>query len=188
MVEKQQKARFSQIELLSLQKAFKNDEELLYVLRKYLLDLQIPEEDYKRLKKIGLTALKTIKRNFLPQISDDTRLELQAHIMLFKEIMQMTPDMSYLYTESKLIFSDYFDQKFDELMNNEINGQKIELKNLFPKRGQEREERHINLTAWSSIVANIDIRLSEIQVFANTPGLDETDEDKEKKLQKNSNK
>jgi len=181
------KARFSKDEILAVQKQFKNNEELVYVLRKYLLDAELTEAEEVELRKINKIAIDLIRKNLIPSIYDNTRIGLQAHTLLFNETLTMTPDMSYLHIEAKMIFQEYMENKFDKLWG-EGNKEPISLGSLLPKRPQEQEERHINLLAWQAIVSNIDIRLDEVISFAKSAPIDETEEEKAKRLAKNSNK
>ena len=187
--------RFSKKELEVIKGAFENNDDLLYSLRKHLLQCDIPEDEWVNLKKtVNPELLAVLRKDFLPTINDDVPLQQIADPLLLEKIMSLPPEEAAPHIEAALIAKEYTKQQIDELETGDKG--KIILKELTPKRENNIvwEDkmpndycRYVNLMARNIIISNTESRLYFLRILANqnNPAIQE---EFKKKLEQNSNK
>jgi len=188
-MDKGQQMRFSKKELEVIKGAFENNDDLLYSLRKHLLQCDIPEDEWVNLKKtVNPELLAVLRKDFLPTINDDVPLQQIADPLLLEKIMSLPPEEAAPHIEAALIAKEYTKQQIDELETGDKG--KIVLKKLTPKIGEPTKNclvSYVNLMARNIIISNTESRLYFLRILANqnNPAIQE---EFKKKLEQNSNK
>lgn len=185
MVDKNQKMRYNREELKTIRATLKDNEELIYALRKFFFQLELSEAEWLELKKIKPEFIQVLRKEFLGGVEFETPLLMTFDPFVFKEIITNSREDVYYLAEGKMLVLEYFEQSLDalEFGKEEI----IKLESLKPKKGQAVDERYVNIYARNVIISVVENALNDFKHLSLMPE-EETGEEREKKLAKNSNK
>lgn len=193
MPDKDQVFIFNKNELSLIKNTFAENEELLYAIRKVLLQFPLTDGD-RALIKAGVTpeVFAVLKKRILPDIGPEYPLGQLPSILttLTNDIRVKDVDaMSYQF-ESKRLQIAYLAQQFDVLAevaglsNAKLTVDPIKLQDLSVITNPE--DTFINMTAYLFLLGYIDPSLIMIRSIAGAK--DETPEQQTERMRRDSNK
>lgn len=186
MVEKNQRMRYTKQECGVIADAFKDNEEVLYALRKFFWQLDLSEKEWIMLKKtVSPEFIGILKKDFIGGIEYELPLGMTFDPLIFAEVTKMTPDDVYAISEAKVRAVEYFKQQIEELETDKKGT--LNLIDLKPKRGQDKFQRYVDLYAYSTIVSFVEKQLMDYNTLAYKPA-EETDQEKADRRTKDSSK
>lgn len=181
---------FSDVELEVIKKTFANNEDLLFAVRKVLLQGELTEEEKKMIKAfITPEAMGVIRKRILPEIDLESPFgqignllfTLQDHLKV-KGVEEMTP-----LFEAKSVEIHYLNQQLEILAD--IDGKiipTVRLKDLATFDGKEPSRLYADITAYNFILGYVDPMLLHLKTMAGQKT--ETIEEVKKRIQRDSNK
>lgn len=179
--------RFNKIELGLFKTLFADNENLLFTIRKVLLQFELTEEEQKAIDAISPTGMSLIRKHFMGGIDPEAPLNQLADMrrgyaveMQGKDVEEMTPIF-----QAKELQIDYLNQQFDFLEKANIQ-QEIKLDEMHEVKLKPKEKAYSDIMAWNNILSYVDSNLQQIQFLAGKS--DETPEQTIKRLQKDSSK
>jgi len=188
MRQKNQKMRFNDVDLGLMKATFADNEDLLFVIRKVLLQFDLTEEEQDMINGMSEAAHNVVRKEFLSELDPEAPLFQLSdmRIALKNDINVREVDQMALLIHAKELEMDYIRQQLDVLKGGEEPEKRISLENLVKIKGKDKEDLYVEFTAWTYLVSYIDSCINEMKNLAGTP--DETVEETMKKLAKNSNK
>jgi len=189
MRDKDQILMYNRQQLEIIKHTFAENEELLYSIRKVLLQFPITDEQRGQLKTAMTKDVFTVvKMRLLPSLDGDTPLTQLGDLyqslnndLRTKSVL----DMASLF-QSKKIEMEYLEQQFKQLENvdEKLNPKIIldDLKNIT----DDFELNYINTTARNFLLSYVDSYLNMVKNLAGQK--DETVEEQAKRLERDSNK
>lgn len=188
MRQKNQLMRFNDSELNLMKALFADNEDLLFVIRKVLLQFELLETEKNVLNKVvNETVFALLKKVFLPSLEADAPL-LQLtdmRIALNVDLKGKTPFEASLLIKSKALEIKYLEQQF-AILKDLDKKPKIKLDDLADLDVEDEDTALINITAWNYLVAYIDGNLQQVKFLAGKT--EETVEQTKERLAKNSAK
>jgi len=185
--QKGQTMRFNDVELGLFKKLFADNEDLLFIIRKVLLQIEVSENEQKILDdNLSDDAHTLIKKHYLAGVDGNTPLNQLADMdrIFAAEMQNKSIEEMKIVFKAGFIQQDYLKQQLETLKDNETK-QEIILANL-KDRVEDYNDYYINIKAWNDIVSYIDNNLQQMQVLAGTP--EESVEETVKRNQQNSSK
>lgn len=188
MRDKNQKLRFTTTELSLLKGLFADNEDLLFLIRKVMLQFTLTQDEKDTLTKVmNNTVWDLMRKVFYPTIDPTAPILQLAHMVIGLDIKNLTPEGAFAFIKAKDIEMEYIKQQLDVLRGNETEGGIIldDLRKTDYKR-IEMEKAFVNITAWNFLIAYIDTNINQMRVLAGLKS--ETVEDTLKRLAQNSAK
>lgn len=182
--------RFNNAELSLVKGLFAGNEDLLYALRKVLLQFSISEKEEIMLKgAINDTTFALIKKFFSPNLDPESPLfqMTDMYLGLGSEIKALDPVNAWPFIRAKELEIAYINQQMDVLENvSEAKKPKIVLADLTKVTKVTEEDAWVNISARNFILSFVDSNVHQIKVLAGSQ--EETVEQTMERLKKNSNK
>ena len=166
-----QKMRFNDAELSLLKALFADNTELLFTIRKVLLQFKLTEQEEASLKgMINDTTFTLLKKVFLPEIDPDAPLFQLADMVLGLggDIKDKMIDQVALYIQAKDLEIRYMEQQVAVLKDTTIPV-KLSLSDMASlKMGKTRDENDvfISVIARNYLLSYIDTNLQQIKYLA----------------------
>ena len=179
MLDKEQKGRFSKMEMELIRNTFGNDDTLLLKIRNVLL--QLSEE------KVELTpdVLALLNKSILPELTTEVPIGQQVDLLFtLPAIQQMNPGVAFLHIKAKDVQETFLRQRLAVLAGVETD--EMSLKELRERFNKTEDTRFIDTLAYVNTVSYIETRLNEIKTLANSKEL--TEDEKKKMEMQNSNR
>ncbi len=180
---------YNKQELDLIKAVFGNNEELLYIIRKVLLQFPMTEFETKMIKSsITPEVYAVIKKRLLPEMDADAPLTQLGDLyqslnndLKAKDVVAMAPLFA-----AKKIEIEYLEQQFKVLKDIDAGSeQKIILDDL-KYITEDAEETYVKTTARNFLLSYVD---SFLNMFKNMAGAkEETDEERTKRLTRDSSK
>lgn len=188
MREKNQKLRFTTTELSLIKGLFADNDDLLFLIRKAMLQFTLTQDEKDLLAKtMNNTTWDLMRKVFQPTLDPTAPILQLAHLMVGLDIKNSNPDDAWVFIKAKELEIEYIDQQLEVLRGGK-DDPKIVLSDLVktnvPKTA--REQVFINLTAWNFLIAYIDTNINQVKVLAGLKS--ESVEDTLKRLAQNSAK
>lgn len=183
-MDKGQIIRYSKAELGLINRTFADNEELLLALYKFMLQLDLSEQEWIALQGLKKgDVLDILRKQFLPTFNDDAPIGQMIDLFMTVKTEETDKEDVYISGMARQVVVDYLEGRLQTLEDKEP-----EEINLFDLQEvtEDKELFHINLKARNTIINHCIQRIVEIQTLAGTK--DETDEEREKRLKLNSNK
>lgn len=181
--------RFNGLELDLIKSLFSENEELLFLIRKVLLQFELTERENLILKNsINEDTYQLLRKTFLPEIDSEAPLFQLSdmRVALKNDLTAKDVDGMGPLFEAKKLEIDYLNQQFKILEGLESNpSQKIKLSDMARLDG-DKYQNYVNLTAWNYLMTYIDSYINELRNLANLKK--ETQEETIKRLRRNSAK
>lgn len=188
MVDKQL-TRFSKGEMQQIKATFGERDELLYAIRKAMLQLDMKKEDVNLIKSLGAKDHKLLRRFFMPEIGEDGNVPLgQISSMwfhCFNDIKAIPAEDAEPIIESRRMLITYINQQLDFIKGLESESESMKLYEMIERKENSMEEV-INIRTYNSIISFVEQLLSQIKTLANQK--DETEEEKAERIAKDSSK
>lgn len=184
MRQKDQKLRYSDVELSLIKNTFSGDDTYLYAVRKFMLGMELEEGEQKVISSFGEDMKKLLKKVFMPSIDGDSPLFqlVDMQMGLREEMKGLSYDEKLNLIEAKALEIAYINQRID-ILNGLIPSGIISLVELADLTS---DNVVVNITARNYLLSYIDSFCNELKVLAGQK--EETVEDTLKRLQKASNK
>ena len=190
MRDKDQKFIFNDQELQLIKQTFAENDELLYAVRKVLLQFPLTDPE-KNLIKLSITepVHAVLKKRILPELSDDfPLLQLPSILTTLTEQLKVknVEEMSPLFS-AKATEIGYLEQQFAVL--GDVNGgveEKIKLTYLSTLVGKSDLDAYVGLQAYLFLLGYIDPMLNFIKSIAGQK--QESLEEQKVRMSRDSNK
>lgn len=190
MRQKNQVMRFSDVELNLFKALFALNDDMLFVIRKVLLQIDITETERGSLSKTMNDSVYTLlKKTFLPELEGDAPLFQLSdmRIGLNVDLKGKTPAEAWPLIQVKKLEIEYLEQQFCVLKDIKGNVRTpIKLNELSNLNLKDAEKLFINLTTWNYLISYIDGNLQQIKFLAGKT--EESVEETKERLAKQSNK
>lgn len=181
---------FNDAELALIKATFAENDELIYLIRKVLLQFPLKEAERKTIKAImNEDVFNVVKKRMYPEMSDDFPLGQLGDIYqtLTNDLKSKTVDEMAPLFKAKQLEIEYLEQQFSILkdIDTDFSGG-IRLDGLKSLKNMSAEDCYINTVARNFIVAYIDNMLILIKNIAGQKT--ETVEDQKKRMTRDSSK
>lgn len=192
--DKDQKMRFNRAELGQIKALFAENDELLYAIRKVLLQAPLTEQEEVWVRSaVTKTTFPLIKKFFLPELDANAPLFqiTDMYLGLGAEIKSLSPEGAWPFVRAKEIEIAYIAQQLEALEDvSKEHAPKIVLADLtkVPKTARKADEVDVwvNINARNYILSFVDSNVQQIQFLAGLK--DETVEQTMERLRKDSTK
>ena len=189
--DKDQVLMFNKDELALFKSVFAENESLLYLIRKVLLQFPMTPEDTIALKKqITPEVLRLVKKRMIQEVGDDYPLTQIGDLYqtLTGDLAKNTVEEMAPLFEAKELEIDYLEQQFKVLgdLDKKDELQSILLDDMKNLKGKTPVEKYVETTARNFILGFVDPRLVLIKDLAGKKS--ESPEEVEKRLQRDSSK
>lgn len=176
MRDQNQKMRFNQGELELMKGLFADNEELVYAIRKIMLQLDLTIGEQAVVNGLSEEGYAVVKKLFLPEMDGDSPITQLADLRIGLDIKSLSPDGAWPMIKAKEIEINYIKQQLEILRGRgEV---KIKLEDLGDLSGNkpQREQIYINFTAWNFLVSFVDGMINQLKVLSGlkTETVDET--------------
>lgn len=168
MKDPKQNTRFTDTEMSLLKGLFSDNLELLYIIRKVMLQFDLTPTENKTLRDAWNPQVKSILQEvFLPEIDPDVPLfQLTSMVIgLGSDIKGLSPEGALPMIKAKDIEIKYVAQQL-EVLDGSTQKPKILLSDLSKTDGDDEDESFINLTAWNFLLSFIDTHIQEMKFLA----------------------
>ena len=187
MPDKDQVFIFNKAELSTIKNTFSENDILLYTIRKVFLQFPLTEVE-KGLIRTSVTpeVVHILKKRMLPDLSPEFPLGQIASILttLTNDLKVKTPEEMEPHFNAKAHEIAYLTQQFNALEDLDAE-QPIKLSDM-ASLDKETDEVFVNMTAYLFLLGYIDPMLNFIKSIAGQK--DETPEEQEKRLMRDSSK
>lgn len=185
-----QKMRFSDVELALIKGLFAGNEDLLFAIRKVMLQFELTESEQEMLRAtINEVNYALLHKIFLPTLDGDAPFFQMTDMILgiTQDIKALDPEMAWPHIKAKELEIAYIDQQLKVLQNPKAS-QKIKLADLanLEATKTQREQVYINITARNYLLSFVDSNIAQVKFLAGLK--DESVEDTKARLEKNSSK
>lgn len=185
-----QKMRFTDNELSLMKSVFADNEDLLFIIRKVLLQFELTSLERETLdKQLSDNMYELLRKTFLPTIDPDAPLfQLTDLVMsLTNDLKGRSQDEMYSQIIAKELEIRYLEQQFEVLKGNRLL-EGINLKDLGRLSGVRSKglEEYENITARNYILSYIDSNIQQLKFLAGKK--EESVEETVNRLQKDSTK
>ncbi len=191
MREKGQLNRFNKTEYGLMRSLFKENDDLIYGIRKVLLGIKPNKHEQDMLNKTleNKDVVDLIRKWFMPEIDGDSPLfqivDFTQSLNLELKANKMA-DQMFIEIEAKNIEQDYINQRLAVLFGEKPKKDDITLEDLANLKLEDKEKVLINTIARCWLLAYIDSNLNQMKTLATSK--EETLEEAKARLAKNSNK
>ena len=190
MRQKGQILMFNDIELSLIKNSFSDNEDLIYAIRKVLLQFELTKDEKKILKQAMTPELyAVVKKRIFPELDPDAPLFQLSDMYqsLAGELSKKEAGEMREQFQAKQIEIDYLTQQFEVLKDIDKKvEQKTKLADLASIDMEDTTQTYINLTARNYLLSYVDSFLNHLKVLAGQKT--ETIEETKKKLIRDSNK
>lgn len=185
-----QKMRFNDAELSLMKALFAGNDELLFTIRKVLLQFKLTEQEEVNLRKlINDTTFSLLKKVFLPELDPDSPLFQMADMVLglSGDIKDKAVEFATPFIKAKQTEIDYISQQMKVLKSSDAP-QTLKLADMgnlkLTKTNQEIV--YTNVIARNYLLSYVDTNIQQIKYLAGLK--EETVEETKARLQKDSSK
>lgn len=188
MRDKDQVLMFNSKEIDLIKAVFCDNDDLLYIIRKVLLQFELTKDEEITLRKTMSDELySVIKKRIFPDFSDEYPLTQIPSLVttLTSDIKTKTVDEMQPLFEAKQLEIDYLEQQFRVLKGLKVE-QKIKLTDLSQIKGKESWDCFVDMTAYLFLMGHIDPMLGFLKNIAGQKN--ESVEDAKKRMTQNSSK
>ena len=184
MAEKR-KLIYTDSEMSLIKNTFKDDEPLLFAIRKLMLQLPLNESDMENLKRIkNEGTLAVLRKAFLPTLDGEAPVGQIIDLWMTVDVGNKDECEVYNVVMARQLLIDYIDQQLVYLETGKKGA--IIFKELTNMEHKEGQQIFINLKARNTMIGHTAQRLGELVALANR--VEETKEQKEERERKDSSK
>lgn len=181
---------FSKGELALIKTVFGDNDELLYAIRKVFLQFPLTEAETKLVQaQVTPEVLAVIRKRILPDFSEDFPLtQIPDFFSTLTADMEKfsVADMAPIFA-SKDLQEDYLAQQLEVFADlSKAGTEDINLAQMRVLKGKDPETQFVHTKARNYLLGYIDPMLNHLKTLAGTK--DETPEEQEKRLKRDSNK
>lgn len=181
----EQTMRYTDEELSLIKETFKDNLPLLKAIRKVFLQLNLTEAEDIMVKKImSEDVSKIMYKAFLPTLDGDAPLGQVIDLMMTVDISNKFPEEAINHLKARDLSIKYIGERLASIKSNTDGVVLINLKDL--DITEDATETYINITARNTIILLVENQLRDLNTLANQAS--ETEEERETRLQKESNK
>lgn len=186
MVEKKQQMRFSDAELEVIKNTFRDNDELLKALRKFMLQLPMTKSDKSLIKSLQdkPEAMAIIRKAFLPTLDGDAPFHQLVDLWMTVELKDKSPREVFPVLLARKLLIAFLDQQL-EILEGKDRKEIINLES-HTEFVDDYETLYSNLLFRNTMIGHTEMQMNQFVVLAGQS--DETVEQMEKRLQQNSTK
>lgn len=161
MRDKNQKLVYNQVEMELFERLFKDNEDLIYLVRKVMLQGELTDLDRQNLAEtMRPEVLALLSKHFHPKIDVNAPLGQISDLgfSIGSEIKSLSPDGAWPFIKAKEIAIEYLDQQL-KVLAGDTSSPKIVLSELVDLSGfkAQREQKYTDIIAWNWIVNWIEL-------------------------------
>lgn len=186
-IDKNQVLIFNDAELGLIKATFTDNDDLLYIIRKVLLQFELSEEEKIIIRGLSSEVYDVVKKRMFPDFDDQYPLTQIPNMLagLTTDIRsRKVEDMEGLF-DAKQLEIDYLEQQFRVLKDLETE-ENIKLSDLANLKGKTLDEKFVNVTAYLWLMGHVDPMLVWLKNIAGAKS--ESVEQAKERMTKNSNK
>ncbi len=184
---KQQILRYSDSELKLLNDTFSENQDLLILLRKFLLQGDLSESERENMKLFGTAnILPIIRKTYLPEIDLTAPLSQLIDFWLLVDTKSRNIDDLEVELAARQTLIDYLNQRFKVLINGSEDNRDIKLSALIYSKDKKIKNAYMDLAARNMIIKNVED--NTIQLWVLSGQKQESLADIQKRLFRNSSK
>ena len=161
----EQGKRFTNEEMSLIEATFKDQTNLLILLRRFLLQDELTKDELDYLKRsMTPEVLKIVKKTINPTLDKGAVLNGTVDLFSNLDLAQVFLDHAVLQIKARKLVHDYLTQQFEAL-----EGKKVKKEIIFDKLldGKDKEETYINLVARNFLLGFIDTQgLRQLEFLA----------------------
>ncbi len=184
-IQKTRKRRFDEGELILIKNTFAENDDLLILIRKVLLQGELTPDENKIIKSLGADAIAIIRKAMLPKLDANAPLFQLADMWMSIETKDKNPEDVFQNMVARQLVVDYFDNMLKILA-----GEKVEifrkLDSMVGVLNKYPEVAYVDILARNTIINHIDIQLYQLKLLAGSKK--ETPEEMMKRLEQDSAK
>lgn len=188
MRDKEQLFIFNDAELSLIKNTFAENDELLYAVRKVLLQFERSDDDKKLLSTLTPEVLRILKKRMLPELGDEFPIGQLSHMLttLTNDIKSKSLEDMELLFKAKELEIEYLEQQFAVLANGGEGVEFLKLKDFETIKGKQAEEAFVGVTVYLFLLGYIDPMLNFLKSIAGKKT--ETIEEAKERMTRNSSK
>lgn len=184
---KKQTMRYSDAELDLIKSTFADNDILIRAIQKVFLQLPLNAVEMATLQtNMKGEMLKILRKTFIPKLEDDVPVKEVWDLWLGMDLKNKMVEDVVLMVKSNKIFLDYFEQQMKILEKGDYKKGKILFADLIDNKDKIDSDIYKDIYARNTIFANLQGRLNQLVVLAGT--IEETSEQREKRLERDSSK
>lgn len=180
--------RYSDEELNHIKGVFSENEELLKVIRKVMLQIPLNSIDQSLLTFLKGDILKIIRKTFLPTIEPEAPFHQIVDLWLTLNVNEKDPFQAWHSIKAREMLIEYIDQQL-RFLEGDKRKPKIVFESLTDFSGitqSQADKAFINLMVRNTLLQHTEMQISMLLMLAGLKN--ETVEETQKRLQKNSSK
>lgn len=183
----QRQMRYTDKELQLIKSTFAENDELLKIIRKVMLQIPLDSVDLSRLELVKKPeVLAVLRKTFLPTIDPDAPLNQVIDLWMTIQIADKTPDEALPHFKARKKLIEYLDQQLRFLEEDrDITIKFSELINL-DRLKKETPDVYSNIVARNTIISHTEMQLGMLKILGGLK--DETLEETQERLRKDSTK
>lgn len=187
-----QTMRFSEDELDIMRNSLKDNDLLLKIVRKRLLQMDLEETDQALLLKLmpeGSQLFNLIKKTVHPELDGDAPFFQMVDLQTNADVKDKPLEIACVNILAREIMAEYLTEVFDKFHSHEVsfkNKFKELTSDVYNKLKDNEQELCASFLARNTLVSHIDFQLNQLLILANTKKV--TQEELEKRNEKKSTK
>lgn len=186
--QKKQTMRFTDAELSLIKNTFAENDTILKVVRKVML--QLPMSEAEEIAKINTfknnpELIAVMNKCYLPDITDDVPFSQLIDLWMTINIKEMSPETASNHLNARYIVINYVNEQL-KVLADEIKKPGLKLSELLPQIGSDDRKMYVNLLARNTIIEHTEQQILMLTALAGMKT--ETVEETIERLRKNSNK
>ena len=186
--EKKPPMRFTEDELTTIRKTFKDNQSLLKTVRKVMLQFPLNAMDLSLLEITfkNKAVQKVVRKIMLPTIDPEAPITQVIDFWMTVPMKDLMPHIAPFHLKAVKVWMDYTDQQLRVLEKGNYQDEQVIKFTDFTNLDKPEEEIYVNMLARNTVVNNTEQQLNGLLVLA---GIKEKSEEEIKKdLEKSSNK
>lgn len=170
MRQKDQKMRFTDPELSVIKGLFSDNEDLLYTVRKVMLQFELTPDEQKNVDgMMNETVIALLYKTFLPSIDADAPMFQMTDMLLGlgADIKTLSPEGAWPFIKAKELEMKYLSQQL-RVLTGASKIQKISLEKMGDISGTEKdgEKMYVNVVARNYLLSYIDSNCQQLKMLA----------------------
>lgn len=183
MIDKNQKNRFSQTELSMIKSTFADNFELFTVIRKFMLQMTLTQQEEKSLETLRITEVfGVLKKCFLPELDGDCPINQNIDLFMTIKLDDKDPEDALLHLKARKLLIDYINQQLNAILGTVVVPSII-FADLTDLDGSPQTVLS-RVIARNTMVSHVEQQLNQLFLLAGMP--EETVEETLARLAKNS--
>lgn len=184
-MEETKKMRYTDKEVALIKSTFKDNFNLLKVLRKLFLQVELDDTQKDLYGNLGKSEKALIRRLFLPVLDMEAPIYQVIDLMMTVQIKELDPEIAGLHLKARVQVIKYLEQQL-KFIEGESGEAVFVFEDLEKIEGLSDDGIYIQILTRNTIIGHIEQQLGEIEILSNLK--DETEDEIKERLEKDSSK